>query len=274
MRIAGKVRNRDMEHERALVMRTDGWVGLGCLALLAAACCKTPSDETDKTQGPASAPPTQAPSAAPKATSASSVAATATKPTEGVYPLTAIKAMPDNCSKAHVLMTTAPVNEKNHYPWTWTRQAVIVHPEFKAGSGTQPKAPGEILFEMYDYGNDGKSKALIAHCADGGTCNRLAAMYKAVVPSSHPSPMCGEIPNLKGSPVIVPIPQPGLGNEDDMPSAGDTVALCARLSVCMIHSNPSTPGDPGIECQKAPSKFKTQCALKKPCSAVMECVGK
>jgi hypothetical protein len=255
-------------------MRAVERIGFGCLALLLVGCCKTPGGDSDKTQGPASASATQSPSAAQKATGTPTAAATAPKPAEGVYPLTAIKAMPENCSKAHVLMTTAPVNEKNHYPWTWTRQAVIVHPEFKANSGNQPKLPGEVLFEMYDYGNDSKAKALIAHCADGGTCNRLAAMYKAVVPSSHPSPMCGEIPNLKGSPVIVPIPQPGLGDEDDMPSSGDTVALCARLSVCMIHTNPSTPGDPGIDCQRAPSKFKTQCALRKPCSAVMECVGK
>lgn len=240
------------------------------MAVFACSCCPKKDSEkgTSETPPPGATPMTSATGKA--APTAATVTATPTA-AEGVYPLTAVKTIPDNCSKAHVLMATAPVNDKKAYPWVWTRQAVIVHPEFKANEPAEPKTPGHVLFEMYDYGNDGKAKALIAHCADGGTCNKLAAMYKAVVPSSRPSPVCGEVPNLKGKGEMVLIPQPGFGNEDDMPSSGDTIALCARLSVCMIHMNPATPGDPGIECQKAPSKFKTACALKRPCSAVVEC---
>jgi len=249
---------------------------LGCvIAVGSGGCCKVFDGDRGDDPGPIPLPVVTTASPG-KTTTTSTVAPTATpkpdKPGEGVYPLSSIRTIPDNCSKAHVLMATAPVNPRNDYPWTWTRQAVIVHPEFKANGGSHPTVPGEVHFEMYDYGNDGKAKALLAHCADGDTCNRLAAMYRAVVPSSRPQVMCGEVPNLKGSPVRVLIPQPGVGNDDGLPTSADIVAQCARIGVCRIHTDPSTPGDPGIECQKAPSKFKLSCASRTPCSAVVSCL--
>jgi hypothetical protein len=46
---------------------------------------------------------------------------------------------------------------------------------------------------------------LVAFCADGGTCNQLAAMYKGVVRSSNPQPICGQLPGPLGdsSPVSI-----------------------------------------------------------------------
>lgn len=251
--------------------------GLLCaVVLLASGCCKgLPGGDKDTDKGTdkpttGTTPAGASDTATPRATS--TAAPKSGNPGEGVYSMSNIKTIPDNCAKAHVLMATAPVTSQTN--WAFTRQAVIAHPEFKAGSGRPPTAPGEVQFLEYAYGTDGKNKALVAHCQDGGTCNKLAAMYRAVVPSSRPQPACGEPYNLKGEGMPIMIPHPGVGNEDDMPVQGDLVSMCARIGVCKIHIDPSTPGDPGIECQKAPSKFKTACALKKPCSAVVECLGK
>lgn len=50
----------------------------------------------------------------------------------------------------------------------------------------------------------------------------------------------------------------------------DVVDRCARIAACMIATDPSTPGDPpgdpGLDCQKAPSKFKLDWATREPCA--------
>ena len=66
----------------------------------------------------------------------------------------------------------------------------------------------------------------------------------------------------------------GSGPQQNLPAAGDVVAACARLDACKIATDRSTPGDPFVECQKAPSSFKTECARKYPCAEVMACLGK
>jgi hypothetical protein len=60
----------------------------------------------------------------------------------------------------------------------------------------------------------------------------------------------------------------------NLPSTSDKVAACARLNACMIATDRSTPGDPFLECQKAPGKFKTECADRYPCAEVLACAGK
>lgn len=71
---------------------------------------------------------------------------------------------------------------------------------------------------------------------------------------------------------------PGFGWSSDMrqdlPAASDTIARCSRLNACLIATDRSTPGDPFLECQKAPSGFKLDCASRYPCSEVLACAGK
>jgi hypothetical protein len=189
------------------------------------------------------------------------------------YALDAIKTIADNCSSAKVILTTAPANADNRYPWTYTRQAMLANQQFKVVSGP-PSAPGQVQFLQFEAGQkgaDGKwpQRTLIAFCADGGTCNQLAAMYKAIVRSSSPQPVCGNLPGTFGasSPVSIQQGDP----KADLPDTNDTIGLCARLSACMIATDRATPGDPGLECQKAPSSFKTACARKYPCAEVLAC---
>ena len=195
-------------------------------------------------------------------------------PAQG-YPLDAIKPIADNCSSAKVIMTAAPTNADNKYSWTFTRQAMLANQQFKVVSGP-PSVPGQVQFLQFEAGTkkpDGSwpQMNLVAFCADGGTCNQLAAMYKGVVRSSNPQPVCGQLPGPLGdsSPVSIQQGDP----KGDLPADTDTIGMCARLSACMIATDRATPGDPGLECQKAPSKFKTACAKKYPCSEVLACAA-
>ncbi|MCC6526447.1 MAG: hypothetical protein IT373_27615 [Polyangiaceae bacterium] len=183
----------------------------------------------------------------------------------GSYALGAIRAIPDSCADASVIAANAPLSAGATYHWPWTRQAMLAHPQFKVVT-TRPSGPGQVYFEVIETDN---AEVLVARCADGGTCNRLAAMLKAVVRSSNPQPVCGALP-VRGQTrpsFLVPPDDSGL------PAPGDSIAHCARLAACTIAANPSVGGDPGMECQKAPAGFKTACAERATCPEVLACAG-
>jgi hypothetical protein len=182
-----------------------------------------------------------------------------------------IKTIPDDCTRPEVLLATAPKSVGPDYPWHVTRQALLANQQFKVVHEHPPDAPGQIAVTAWGYGDN--AYALVALCADGATCNRLAAMYKAVVRSSHAQVLCKTpIAGISNSPVNT------FRWSDDpksnLPQDGELPALCARLSACSIATDQSTPGDPFLECQKAPSKFKTDCAKRYPCAEVIACMGK
>lgn len=191
-------------------------------------------------------------------------------PAQQTYPMDGIKTIPDDCGRPEVLLATAPKSVGPDYQWHVTRQALLANQQFKFISDHPPSNPGEIYIGVWGY-NDGY--ALVANCADGATCNRLAAMYKAIVRSSRPQVLC-KTP-IQG----ISANQVGTFRWNDDPKAnlpqdGELQALCARLNACMIASDQSTPGDPFLECQKAPAKFKTDCAKRYPCAEVVACMGK
>jgi hypothetical protein len=135
-----------------------------------------------------------------------------------------------------------------------------------------PKAaPGQVSLATHVY-ND-SAYALVATCNDGGTCNQLAAMYKAIVRTSNPQIVCGKVQGISASPVGPPFGW-NADPKGNLPPESDAVALCARLNACMIATDRATPGDPFVECQKAPHTFKTKCATRYPCAEVLACTGK
>ena len=168
-------------------------------------------------------------------------------------------------------MATAPKAKGKGYNFPITKQAMYANRQFKVVT-TQPSQIGQVQFHNMETDN---SIALIATCWDGGTCNKLAAMYKAVVKSSRPQLFCGAMP-LKGSKVpsaLFPpdnwwLPPPGPSNQDN------ATERCWRINACIMSNNPNEPSDPGLECQRAPGKFKLDCAQKEPCSAVLSCMGR
>jgi hypothetical protein len=203
---------------------------------------------------------------APSAAASAVAAAPRAAPSATGYSLAAVKTIADNCSSARAILATAPASVGNTYPWNISRQALLANQQLKVVQGA-PTAPGQISLATHTYG--ASALALVASCADGGTCNQLAAMYKAIVRSSHPQVICGKVPNVSSTPVNS-FSWAG-SPEGNLPARGDVVAACARLSACMIATDRSTPGDPFLECQRAPSKFKTACATRHPCADVIAC---
>lgn len=185
------------------------------------------------------------------------------------YDLSAIKTIADNCSSPKVLLTTAVKKEGAEYSWHATRQALLANQQFRVVMGA-PAIPGQVSLNIYEYGSN--ALAVVAACNDGGTCNQLAAMYKAIVRTSNPQVVCGPLPGIGASPVSSF--KWDANPQGNLPPEKDVSALCARLDACMIATDRSTPGDPFVECQKAPSGFKTQCARRFPCAEVMACMGK
>jgi hypothetical protein len=219
-------------------------------------------------------------SAAPSPASSS-----ATVPSSGDWSTAPIKAIDATCAKPWAILGDSPRKKDGgdgHAAgsWPFARQALLANPDFVlVGRGDAtcqgalcfPKAPGQVHFTEYPYLKT-ESVMLIGTCADGGTCNRLAAMYKATVKTARPTLGCGTtVPAIggEGNPVGLRAGGPA---ENSLPKSDDSVGECARLAACMIALDHSTPGDPGIECMKAPSKFKISCARKYPCSEVVACM--
>ena len=256
-------------------MRTDPL--LVALTALAFAACNQPTI-TGEPSAKATAAVTAAPvktagaataTAAPTTNPADPGGAPAEKPATQGYSLSAIKTISDTCSNAKVLMASAPKSataSPKDYSWQWTKQAMLANLQFKVVRG-KPSGPGQVSFSVHE---EETSLALVASCADGDTCNRLAAMYKAVVRSSAPTVVCGNIPSLKGPATEIALIEGDPAS--NVPKKEDVVASCARLSACLIATDQSTPGNPGLECQKAPHTFKTACASRFPCAEVIACM--
>lgn len=222
------------------------------------------------TAGPTPTGAIPAPSAAAAQTAAAGAtgASSATPAPSGVdrYPLTAIKSIPDDCRTPAVILSSAPIRLGSGYIWPWARQAMLAHPEFTP-LVEPPTAQGQVEFKVFE--DDLVGITLVGVCHDGWTCNRVAAMFKAVIRTSNPQLFCGNLP-VKG------VERPAFLVPPDnywMPLPDDTIHKCARLAACAIAMKPSTPGDPGAECQKAPSRFKLDCALLSPCAEVAACAG-
>jgi hypothetical protein len=185
------------------------------------------------------------------------------------YSLADIKTIPDSCASPLAILATAPASVGDKYAWPISRQALLANQQFRVTSG-DPAVPGEVRLATHKYGDS--SYALVATCKDGGTCNNVAAMYKAIVRSSNPQLACGKMNGISAAPVGS-FSWPS-DPKQSLPKASDVTSACARLSACMIATDRATPGDPFAECQKGPSSFKIACADRYPCSEVLACAGR
>jgi hypothetical protein len=181
------------------------------------------------------------------------------------YDLSVIKTIPDNCQSASAILVTAPKSVGPDYEWTISRQALLANQQFKVVTG-DPKAGMDISLAPYEFQG---GYALVARCADGATCNQLAAMYKAIVRSGSPQVICGKVAGIGAAPVGTF--RWGATPQDNLPGDKDPVGKCARLSACMIATDRGTAGDPFLECQKTPQNFKIECASRYPCADVLAC---
>jgi hypothetical protein len=195
-----------------------------------------------------------------------------------------IKPIVAGCNRPWVILADAPPRKNGpengtRAGWPFIRQALLANLEFRpVGRGQTdcdgvlcfPKAPGQVHFSEYPFKST-ESLMLIATCADGTTCERLAAMYKGTIRVSRPQTGCGiNIPAIGAEGTAATLRAPG-PPERALPGKRDSMAQCARLGACMTAFDHTVPGDPAIDCMKAPSRFKLQCASLYPCSEVLRC---
>ena len=230
------------------------------------------ADEADATDSDTTATTAKA-SDGPPATSGKTTAPV-TSHTQQTYATDGFTKIADNCSKPSVVMATAPNSAGADYPWTWARQALLANQQFKVVSSVT--VPGEVSFETHLASSRfNNAWVLVARCNDGGTCNALTAMYRAITKTKAAQPVCGPLPMALSRatykrPVLRDLGSP----TNSLPDKKDGRGLCARLQACTVAMDPSKADSVtvGFDCQKAPSKFNVQCARKYPCAAVMTCL--
>jgi hypothetical protein len=191
-------------------------------------------------------------------------------PTQQSYSMAGIQTIPDTCSNAHVILVQAPESVGVDYEWKYSRQAMLANQQYQVVSGT-PSARGQVSFQVHQA-NEKLSNAfvLVASCADGVTCNHLAAMYRSIVKTSNPQVFCGDVPAHLG-PIRKRIHLLEGGPLANLPRQGDVISQCARLAACTIADKTDTSEDVGISCQKAPQSYRTDCATRYPCAEVLAC---
>lgn len=194
-----------------------------------------------------------------------------TSPTQQTYSMAGIKTIPDTCANAHVILVTAPESVGVDYEWKYSRQAMLANQQYRVVDGA-PRVQGEVSFQVHQADASMMNAfVLIANCADGTTCNHLAAMYKSIVKSSNPQVFCGEIPKNVGA-KRKDINLMAGGPHQNLPKSDDTISKCARIAACTIADKTSTTEDVGVSCQKSPTSFKLECASRYPCVDVMSCL--
>ncbi len=204
--------------------------------------------------------------AASGAPAASGTAAAA--PATGDYPMGDLKPIASDCASPRVLLTGGPAKLGLEFPWPLAKQILLAHDNFKVVKGPPTKA-GEIHLGTHEVQKIGYG--LVAQCKDAETCNKLAAMYKAVMRSSTPQPFCGKMGGLSDEPKDSGF-EWAANRKDNLPKDDEVQSQCARIDACMIRADHSVPGDPYLECQKAPVSFKPKCALKETCAEVLSCM--
>ncbi len=234
-------------------------------------------DDKKDDEGQSAEPAVEAPSAAsadvsPNANQAGEAPAPeATEP--GVYSLASVQALPEDCTSPSVMLAAVSnnVSKKDDFAWAYPVQALFAHPEFVLVNKVRLTAKNRVAVQEVQV--TPKVVGLVAYCHDADTCNRLGAMYQTTVPTAKPELYCGK----KWEPGKIPR---GLLNAVDLKATAwkklksEPTSMCARIGVCMKQQNPATPGDPGIECQKQPTKHKYKCGQEKTCEQVVSCASR
>jgi hypothetical protein len=223
---------------------------------------------------PAATPPAT-PAAAPQAPAVASAAPTSdrnTVPDPWTYPETGFTAIATTCPDPYVVVVTLPEKAAADYDYYYTRYMLHTYSrsftEVPSAAGLGPR---QVAFREV---NRKGQRSLVAKCGDARTANKFVAAYRNAVRGSTPQPVCGADVSAWNS-VKRAITFAG---KDLIPPAGDSQPAveqqCARLGVCLAILRPETPGNPGVDCLRAPTRFDRHCTRKTTCSEVLDCLGK
>jgi hypothetical protein len=191
-------------------------------------------------------------------------------PPAGGYSRALIRPLPDDCATPWVILTTTGEASGDSYAWPVTQQVFRANRQFRIVPG-EPLAPQQVHLAPYKYLPTGY--ALAARCADGATCNDVAAMYRAIVRSGVPPQLtCRKPDTIADAPVG--IFQWSTDDKENLPAASDKVGLCARINACAIAVDRTVEGDPFVECQREPRRYKLACATRDPCVQVLDCLAR
>lgn len=226
--------------------------------------CQSRSESTP------SAPVVDAP---PSVTASAAPSAPSPPASSERYLRSMVQTVADGCSPAYVVIMDAPASlAAGDFGWPFVKHALLANPEFEVVSSEPPTRAGQIGFRAYETAGKGGPRTLLASCVDGATCNRLAAMLKAVIRSRAPQPYCGKVPDSYSAPTEPTKLVRGVLDRR-MPHGNDPTGKCVRLAACGIRRDPTAPGDPILECTKSPASFKLACAEKPSCDEVTACLA-
>lgn len=260
-------------------MTGNNGIGAGLFAaavLVGLAGCgeERPAGNSATTGAATTAAPSGKPSAMATATATATASAAASPsgsasaaPVTGDYPMGDLKPIASDCASPRVMLTAGPAKLGLEFPWPLAKQILLAHDSFKVVKAP-PAKPGEIFLGTHELEKIGY--ALVARCKDAETCNKLAATYKGAMRSSNPQPYCAKMAGLSDEPKDSGF-EWAASAKDNLPKEDEVLSQCARVAACSIRADHGTPGDPFLECQKAPTGFKPKCALKETCSEVLAC---
>jgi len=194
----------------------------------------------------------------------------------GFYDQSTITPLPSDCKSPSVLFTVIPksIHEKPSFRWRFALQVMLANQQLKTRDTVRPHAKSpEVSFHTAGHTPTG-GVGLLARCNNGEACNELMAAYQLVVPTAKLQSWCGDDPKtLSWVRPETLMPPPEWDIETALPARDDPTSQCVRLAACEAQKTGKLVGDPAIQCQKKPGKFKIGCALKYPCAKVLSCVA-
>jgi hypothetical protein len=205
-------------------------------------------------------------SAAKVTASASNPAPASQSSTPEGYSFSTIEPLPDDCKTPWIIFGPGEKAGVGMHQWPFVEQAFLEHPQLQAVQG-RPE-PGQIRFSEFHLFPKIPRRGvpevlLVGECYDGATCNRIGAMYEAVVRSGKLVLECREVPSgVEGHGKVLAFGTPAIDND---------ASKCARVAVCRHMLEPSISTDLYGRCGHSPFLMHLPCAEKGDCSAVVAC---
>jgi hypothetical protein len=166
-----------------------------------------------------------------------------------------------HCAEPIVLLAVVGKNAGPDIHLPWLEQAVFA---------MRTEVPGSPALRASFFRAPLKDKiAIVATCPTGDDCASLAKRLKTMIPGQAPQGACQ--PSRLG--IVGPLePQP---MHWELPAKDDTITKCARIQACFKLINQDSASDPGLECQRNPSKFKMHCVDDRhpSCLSMLGCLG-